>query len=283
MNNFFGRQILETAQESMLDIWNFIYKIIESFYVSTGWITEHSFIKAACSVTTGIAATFLVLLASKHLFTTYILEIEGDSEMNPLQFLVKASIALALIQMQNYLFYYFLKLSGVLYNEIIGIITITPIDLSKVTNGTEYLVANKELGNVSAVYLNGTVIIIYIGLTIKACLRAIELAIMKIMFPLFCCDMITPNRERWSSFSMAYLVTIFGYIIQVFCFKISIVMFIDGRSVSAMFEALALGYFALKAPKWLEKFAYSSGIGQSVAGAGRTIAMTAVQAVRFIH
>lgn len=266
-----------------MDVWESVYRLIEAFFSSTEWITNHTFVKSTCTVTVGVATVFLVLLASKHLFTTYILETDGDSDMDPLQFLVKVSVALAMIQMQNFLFYYLLKIAGMLCYEVTRIISITPVDLSGVTDVAGYLVANNELGSVSGVLLNGAIVIIFLGLIIKACLRAVELAIMKIMFPLFCCDIVTPSRERWSAFSMAYLITMFGYIIQVFCFKVSIVMFINERSVNGVLEALALGFFALKAPKWLEKFSYSTGAGQSAAGAGRTIAMTAVQAVRFIH
>lgn len=274
---------METVEDVLSDIWDTLFQIIENAYVKTGWITEHEYVTKACNVTIGIAAIFLILLASKHLFTTYILETDGDSDMDPLQFPVKVAVALALIQMQNFLFHYLLKLSDMLSKEIGGFIAIDADSLTNINKGLSKMLDSGQL-QPNAYFI--AIFIFQIGIMVliaKAFFRAVELAIMKILFPFFCCDFVTPGKERWNMFITAYLVTIFGYVVQIFCFKISMMLFIEGDTITTIIGGLALVFFAIKAPKWLEKFTYSSGVGQSAAGAGRTIAMTAVQAVRFIH
>ena len=53
----------------------------------------------------------------------------------------------------------------------------------------------------------------FIMLVIKAALRGVELAVMKILVPIFSVDNITVSAERWNAFLTAYVVVFFGYII----------------------------------------------------------------------
>lgn len=280
MNTFIGKMLMEMLQEIVSDIWQTFFGFVESFYLDTGWITYHPYVNTAGAAMTGIATGLLVLVASKHIFTTYILETDGDPDMDPLQYLVKTSIALALIQMQNFLFYYLLRLSSALCDEMTGFINVNIPDFSNTTDLANRLSSTGVMGATAPIiYIIFVICIIY--LVIKAAFRAVELSLMKIIFPLFCCDIITPNRERWNTFVASYLVTMFGYIIQLFCFRTSMMLFLSAESVQLIIGSLALLFFSLKAPKWLEKFVYSSGAGQTVAGLGRNGVFAAMQFIRF--
>lgn len=278
MENFFGNMIIDAVTELTEKIWDSFFGYIESFYTDTDWITGHSYTDAACAVTTATASAFLVLLACKHIFTTYILETDGDPDMDPLQYLVKVSLAMALIQMQNFVFRYLLRLSGLLCDAITGSVT------APGTGGFDGIlggaVRSGLAGPVASILAVVFVIVILI-LIFKAALRAVELAMMKIMYPLFCCDLVTPGRERWGHFTEAYAACIFGYIIQVMCLRMGMGMYFGTNSMSGLVGSMALMFFALKTPKWLEKFTYTSGAGQTVSGAGRTGLFAAMQFARF--
>ncbi len=267
MNNFFGYQLLDMIQEIINDCWNFFFGFIESFYLNTEWITGHYYVNNALKVTNGIATGLLVLLITKHIFTTYILETDGDPDMEPLQYLVKGSVALACIQIQNFLFNYLLKLSQMLCNEICN--DMTPQLPSNFSELLERIIT--AIGSAIFVPIMACIYVVcIIILIIKAAMRAVELAIMKVLFPFMCCDMVTPSRERWSAFIVSYLTTFFGYVIQVFCIRMGLVLLASMESFSLMIGSCALLFFAMKTPKWLEKFVYSSGLGNSVSGTARS-------------
>lgn len=116
-------------------------------------------------------------------------------------------------------------------------------------------------------------LILIFMLCLKAVLRGVELALCRILFPLFSISLCGTSRERFNSFLSTYLVTFFGYIIQVFCFEMGLANVIKALAYTTFDEyilAIAWLWFALKTPKWLEKFAYSSGLKNTVGGAART-------------
>ncbi len=266
MNNFFGNQLLDMLQEIISGCWSTFFSYIESFYLNTNWITGNSYVNNAQNISNKIATSFLVLVMTKHIFTTYILETDGDPDVDPLQYLVKGSVALACIQMQSFLFNYLLKLSNLLCAEVCnGLVPQLTNDFSELLKSIATLMGSIAF---TPIMLCIYIICIFI-LIIKAAMRAVELAIMKVLFPLMCCDMITPSRERWSAFLVTYLATFFGYIIQIFCIRLSMILFLSFESISVMIGAAALLFFAMKTPKWLEKFVYSSGLGNTVSGTAR--------------
>lgn len=233
-------------------------------------------IKQASRTTTMVATVLLGILGAKHYITTYVLETDGDKEMDPLQYLVKVSVATAIIQSAPFLIVYLISLAQLAYDKLIG-------------NDNYVIVTQEDLLNPDTLYALGVdaaiaipyLLVMGIGmiiLIVRATIRTAELVAMKILLPIFCCNIISPSRELWNTFIFSFLVNIFGYIIQLFSLNISIRMVI--RPQSEMAPAIALGFlfFSLKAPKWLERFVYNIGMG----GAGHSAMFMAPQLLRLL-
>lgn len=222
-------------------------------------------VKTSCAATSYISTLFSGVLGAKHIVTTYMLETDGDKDMNPLQFLVKSSIAIAVIQSANFIFTYANKLSVLACKYIVGDTSFTVADLNNNDNVT-LLIGTKSVGGIyNCIFFVSTMIII-----IKSVLRVAELVAMKVLLPLFSCDIMTASRERWNTFIFSMFVTVFGYIIQVLMMNLGFRLYMYPENKYSLLLALGFLIFAIKAPKFLERFLYSTGIGQSAGRLGQT-------------
>lgn len=225
---------------------------------------------------TGIAFTLVITMVLKNILCIYILETDGDADSDPMQQLVKAAEAVALITVHFSLFDWLMKLVDAAY----ALVTISVADGEDILFSVKGYIGNVLQGDAILILVLFLFLLLFgfIAVAFKAVVRGAELALMKILFPLFCIDLLSTNRERWNAFLTSYLVTAFGYIIQVFCYRMSLGWCLKGLGSYHRFldKDMVIGiawlYMALKAPKWLEKFCYSSGIGHMAAGGIRTAA-----------
>ncbi len=219
----------------------------------------------ACVVAVQTVATVLVsLMVVKQLFSVYILETDGDSESDPLSYLVKTSISLALIWTCPVITNLLISYAGELYEFIQGRYN---VEVGMNNNFRQMLADTGELSPLSLVLFAVIYTIAMVLLVIKAALRGVELAIIEIVYPIFCVDIVTTSQERWKTFFSSYIVVALGYIIQLLCLNLS---YCYGSGTEKWIYGLAFLFFAVKAPNWLEKFAYASGAGRSAAGVIRS-------------
>lgn len=267
ISNWWLEVLAEGTSEILDGVETFFFGIIRGFYEDVSWFMDY--IDPLCVITMQIASVLLALMAGKHLVTTYLLETDGDSEIEPLQYMVKVTLALAIIQSHFFIFTVLQNLSSALCAAIdAGFHATVPVlSISELWNVV------MPGGGISAFSI--ILIVVYVVMIImmffKVFLRAVELGIQKAVFPIFCVDFLSPGQEKWKSFTLSYGVTFFGYIIQYVCFRISVSLFFMGISGSRyIMGALAAIYFGIKSPKWIEKYVYTSGVGQTISGGARS-------------
>lgn len=225
-------------------------------------------VTAAVLVTTGIASVLIIVMTLKNIFCTYVTETDGDPDADPIQIWVKVSVALALINGNELIFSTLQKLSKKVTKDVVGSIQVEDFFVS-VGKSLVARATVTPLSVIQDIVLSVCVICIII-LAFKAGIRAGELILFKIIFPIICLDKVGSNSERFNSFFTSYIITFFGYSIQLFCLRVAINRALSGMSEGTFtnyFAAFVFFYLAIKTPKWLEKFAYSSGLGQ-IAGNG---------------
>lgn len=221
-----------------------------------------------CVVAVQTIATVLVsLMVVKQLLTVYILETDGDTETDPLSFLVKASISLALIWTCPVITNMLIGYAGEMYDYIWGRFN-TGMSENVMNGNIRETLLGSGMSLINSILFGAIYVIALVLLVIKAALRGVELGIMEIVYPIFCVDMITTSQERWKTFFSSYIVVVFGYIIQLLCLQLS--YHYGSEPGTGFWFALAFLFFAVKAPNWLEKFAYASGAGRSAAGVARS-------------
>lgn len=262
--SWLGSSVYDWMEELFNNVFGFLFNIVNGIFEDAESMIELDEISTASVIVADIATILISIVVIYSIINIYIFETSGDSEQDPLQLLVNASLAVALIQSYNYLFNWALNLSKIFTKEI----TNSEIDLGIPQGFIEELKSNINTSASTDIWVL-ILIIFVVGIILfifKAFVRGGELALMKILFPIFCCDLLTASKERFNAFITSFCVTTFSYALQLLCFRLSMNSFvsINGTSDTVYFHivfAFVWLYFAIKAPKWLEKYAYSSGLG----------------------
>lgn len=223
-----------------------------------------------------IGITLLTLFTLKQLLDVYVLEVDGDSEEDPLEILTRTSIAIATIMAGNTIVDFLIKGASQFTKELCSHLNYLDSDY----NFSESFVTslNDILGQATtAVFvillLFLVILIAYVILFFKAAKRAAELMLFQIMLPIMACDMLTKSKERWNSFKTELIVCIFGYSLQLLSFNVFMILFSKigtDFSMKYIIGSIAWLWLVLSAPKWVQKFTYSSGIGSGAKGAARS-------------
>ena len=263
--NWLTKQINEFIADAILDFTDFFKQgVIDLFNLGTKF-AELDEIKGAINATTIVAMALVVVLVGKEILSTYIFETNGDPDGDPYQLLVKASQSICLICCNDIIFNFMVTISQKLGTDMK--VAVTPETIFVKTNAL-YLNAT----DVPTKIINTIFIIIFliftVTLALKAGFRGVELAFMKTLFPIFSLDLITISGERWNAFWSSYLITFLGYIIQMLAFTMGIDQYTIAitSDPSKYLIAAAFMIFAINVPKWLEKFAYSSGLSKVARG-----------------
>ena len=265
--NWITKQIQEAMSDIILSFVEFFQKmVVEIFDNGTNFATNQQ-ISGAVDATTLIGIALVSVMVLKQILSVYVFETDGDAETDPLQLIVKASQTICIICCNDLIYTELQKVSKLTANDLNNAVTPDKVFASLqavITQGAGLVI----LGPVNLIFI----IIYLIGfilLVIKAAIRGVELAVMKILVPIFAVDNITVSGERWNAFLSSYIVVFFGYIIQMLCFNMSIISFVKAITDSGVEYLYAVGFliFSLKSPQWLEKFAYNSGLSRGIKGA----------------
>ena len=267
-NIFFG-----SVPDVVNDGVNFISNQIINLFDKDIELLTTKEIAAAVLVTTSVASVLIIVMALKLIFTTYVTETEGDPDADPIQVLVKVSIVLALINGNDSIYVTFQNLSSTFTKDLVG-----SISCSEYFNAVRLTITllTKQQDGISALITIVVSVICVLIIAFKAGIRAGELVLFKTLWPIVCIDKLSANNERFNAFFSSYVVTFFGYSIQLFCLRLAFNRMIAGMTnvkvaeLSDYFAAIVFFYLAICTPKWLEKFAYSSGIGQKISNGART-------------
>lgn len=235
----------------------------------------------------GIAVTMIVLICSKRYFDVYVMESAGDPDADPMDIIVNGTKAIAITTNASWIFGTIINFSSSIASlsiQTLGENTDWSADINDVLLS---LIANiASQGFLWLILL----LILIIGICvffIVAMLRAAELMLMYILMPIFCIDLCFNSPDRFKNFMTNLCVTSFYYILQLICFYMFSQSFIsmltgvrpDSEIGTAGFGVLAWMIATLKSPKWLEKFAYSTGLGGAVKHGASTIGTSLARSV----
>lgn len=265
------------------------FAINEIFQAGAAFANE-GYIQSACNVTTLMATSLLALVVIKQIYNTYIMETDGDPDSDPLDILERAAISLAMITCHDFIYRQLTTFSDKFFNDLNNSIngTIEKDPIAKLVVTLAEFVSSpiaSVIEGVKIVFILFFVVGV-IFLCVKGGIRGGQLCFMKILFPLFCCDFVTTKRERWANFSLSYVVTIVGYVFQLFLFRLSAHQFAQfcemADAFTSLFTSFGFLYLSIKTPEFLKKYVYSSGVGQTVSGGARTAAFSVPSILRYL-
>ena len=248
---------------------------------------EQSAVKSLHNAFVGLSIFLIMLFCMHSYFNTYITETDGDPDADPMDILVRGAKAVAYSCCSGWVFGTFMNFTSAIAEK-----AITEMGESADWSISLGTVIQALMGNITGFSFVWTVIIqvIVIGTIafyVIATIRAIELMLMYIILPLFCSELCYTSHERFNGIITNICVTGLYYILQLVCFYMlcqSIISMLTGvgpDSAITLESFRSLGWLiaTLRSPKWLEKFAYSTGIGDSSKRAVGTVGTSAMHGI----
>ena len=278
--NWITKQVAEVINDVTDAALNFFSDFIIGIFDKDIELFSSQEIAAACTVTKTIAITLVIIFSLKHIWDIYVTETDGDNESDPMQILTNAAISLALIEANDFIFTTLQTLSKNFSSDLAG--SVSASDYTVKMSSLIALLAKPDETTIMIGTMAIFSIIIIIVFSFIAGKRAAELVLMKVLLPIMAIDKMGTGKERWNSFFETYVQTFFGYAFQLFLLRIAMNKFVAafvegiGAKFGNYFIAFCLVWVAIKTPKWLDRFTYSSGLGNFASGTMRTIVNSAI-------
>lgn len=227
-------------------------------------------------IATAIGLVSLVVL--KVVTSGYLLETDYDSEADPFNLIIKIAETVAIIMNSGWLFNWMLETAKIYTTDLLD-----GASASGFCEITQSLLDIQVKQSVEAEVLSFCValffaLIAFIVFMVVAGLRGAELVAMKLFLPYFALDLLTNSRERWNNFFTAYVIAFFSYAVQILFFIVALKCYAS-VSISAPQYYIGTMVFiimAIRAPRFLEKYIYKSGVSNAASSGIRMVAQTMV-------
>lgn len=232
----------------------------------------------AQKVMVAVGFALVSLMVVKIVMSGYLLETDYDSDADPFDLLVRISETTAVISCEGWIFDFTLQLSKDFASDLIS-----STNVSGYSSQTQSLIDAVVLANTGA--STSTYVILILAILIATIifmfvsgLRGGELVAMKLFMPIFAIDLLTSSRERWNNFFMGYMLAFFTYAIQILFYTVAMKTYVSASFSNRMNLVAACIWMiiAIRAPQFLEKYLYKSGVSSAASSGIRMIAQTAM-------
>lgn len=295
-------RLIDLLQSMALEGFITVHEMLFSLIESVTNINQYPNASAILNFTADVATSLLIIFFLKQIFTNYVLDLDGEADYDVIQSVTNISVALAVINCAGEIHQILMKACSLLQSGLTDSLVQSITD-AKLKFGTVVFDTISKMEFVfNGFFQIGTpygpsllllaciwglvVVILFVILLFKMLFRGVELLFFQILLPVFAVDLISPQKELWKPFLQEYLKTIFGYLLQHLAYYMALSLMYEATTVSSNEKDIAINlllstiilYFSVKTPKWLQKFTYSSGVGQAVSSGGRS-AMGTVSSV----
>lgn len=261
--------IFTAISEVLIEAVNYLAGYINNIFNTMYELNLSLKLDQVSSYTLYVGITLTSMFAVKQGIDVYVLHTNGDSEEDPLELVTRIAITVATIVCGQWVIQYLIKLASSLGTEITSRVVYEKREFGDIFLDMmlKVVAAGTILCFVQLIFIV-IVVIAFMIFILKAARRGAELILFQVMLPIVALDLLTTNREKWNAFKTELLICVFGYIIQLFCFNVFMVLFskvltIDVLDPKYLFGSIAWLMIVLSAPKWLQKFMYSTGIGNA--------------------
>lgn len=215
------------------------------------------------------------LMVAKVVASGYMMETAYDSEEDPFNLLIRIAEATAVISCSGWIFNYGLQVSKDFCDDLLG-----STDVTGFSGKTQELLQVSMTGSrtdSAFIVMLAILLIAFIVFSVMSGLRAGELLVMNLFLPIFAIDLLTNSRERWSNFIMGYAFAFISYAIQTLFFMIALKSYISANytNQSYMLSTLVWMIVAIKAPQFIEKYLYQTGVSKAASSGLRMVVQTA--------
>jgi hypothetical protein len=220
-----------------------------------------------------LAFALLVLKASNEAFQTYILYQNGDPDADPVGLIVRTGQAVAIIAVLPWLVQEIFTLGTKIAHDVAGLST-GKAGIEDWAFITQVAVGSK--GMIPALF--GLVIAgLFLVVAIQTTIRGAELALMAVLGPIMALNITANNRSIWSAWFRQVIIVCCSQALQIFMLSGSISL-LTNRAISSSGLLLVFGWMwvTVKSPKYIQQFAYSTGLSSAIGGTAKQAGSMAV-------
>lgn len=261
-----GENIFEALMET-LNAWLDLFSgLIDGTFTMTVYVNETKHVGTVVAFTMTLAYILLITATLKQLIDIYGFHTSGDSNESPIEVIYRASVSSMLISVSEFFYSKFFEFSKKLGQDVE-----TATASKAITSLADKIKSIMVIENIiQGVTMTCIILIAIMIFFVIASIRGAQLILFRILFPIFAVDRSFTNKERWSNFLQAYIACFVGFAVQILCFNMFRLSFMDmstsnigvlSFSVVPTFGWLLM---AIKAPAWLDKYAFKSGVGESI-------------------
>lgn len=264
VRGWLAEAILKFLNEFLTDEINYFSSIINNEFMLTTYIYNIPEINDVINFTVALSYVLLVAVTVKQILDIYGFHTAGDSNESPIEVIYRASISSVLIAASELFYKQFFHFTKNVATDV-GTIT-----TSKNLSDQCMTLVSLEQHTYAGVIIVVITLIAIVMLFIISAIRGAQLTLFRILFPVFAIDRSLTNKERWSNFLQSYVACFLGFIIQILCFNLFRLNFMKIGTESANWSFVAaMGWLimAIKAPAWLEKYVFKSGVGEGLSRA----------------
>ena len=238
--------VINSAFNGLIDMCFNSENYISSNFGST--VIDFSQLKALILT---LAISLIVLKFLKKGFDMYIMWTDGEADTPPLTYIVYFIRAIAMAVSFS-----------ILYDWVIQIAKSFGETMLQTMNMADNISLTTTIANIATTGLFNSIValiglILLFVLYIQFLMRALEMFVLKLGFPLACVGLVNPDGGVFKSYSEKLIKSILTILVQIILCKIAIVLLINVK----MLFGIAAIILAIKTPKFLQEFMLGGGTG----------------------
>ena len=238
--------VINSAFHGLIDMCFNSENYISSNFGST--VIDFSQLKALILT---LAISLIVLKFLKKGFDMYIMWTDGEADTPPLTYIVYFIRAIAMAVSFS-----------ILYDWVVQIAKSFGETMLQTMNMADNISLTTTIANIATTGLFNSIValiglILLFVLYIQFLMRALEMFVLKLGFPLACVGLVNPDGGVFKSYSEKLIKSILTILVQIILCKIAIVLLINVK----MLFGIAAIILAIKTPKFLQEFMLGGGTG----------------------
>lgn len=238
--------VINSAFNGLIDMCFNSENYISSNFGST--VIDFSQLKALILT---LAISLIVLKFLKKGFDMYIMWTDGEADTPPLTYIVYFIRAIAIAVSFS-----------ILYDWVVQIAKSFGETMLQTMNMADNISLTTTIANIATTGLFNSIValiglILLFVLYIQFLMRALEMFVLKLGFPLACVGLVNPDGGVFKSYSEKLIKSILTILVQIILCKIAIVLLINVK----MLFGIAAIILAIKTPKFLQEFMLGGGTG----------------------
>ncbi len=238
--------VINSAFNGLIDMCFNSENYISSNFGST--VIDFSGLKA---LILSIALSLIVLKFLKKGFDMYILWTNGEADTPPLTYIVYFIRAVVVAVGFSILYDWIIQIA-----KSFGESILTAMNMANNISLTTIIANIATTGLFNAIVGLIALILLFV-LYIQFLMRALEMFVLKLGFPLACVGLVNPDGGVFKSYSEKLIKSILTVLVQIILCKIAIILIMNVK----MLFGIASIILAIKTPKFLQEFMLGGGTG----------------------